>query len=295
MSVIRSIVLAAAASAVCLAQSAAPKAEFEVASVKPSAPFIPGQGSSLSLGVHIDDSQVRCTQLALKDYIRIAYQIKDYQVSGPEWIGSERYDLSGKVPQGIEASRDHIDQMIQSLLLDRFQLKTHTEKKEFAVYALTAAKGGLKMKESALDPEEPGKAPVDVKASGSAAGTSVTLGRGASFTIADNKLTAIKLSMAQAADLLARFVDRPVVDMTGAKGAYDFVLEFTPDDFRAMMIRSAIAAGVTLPPQAIAYMEQQSGDSLFTAVQTVGLKLERQKAPLDVLVVDHVLKNPSEN
>lgn len=293
MKVIRSIAFALFLSAAAFAQTGAPKPEFEVASIKPSAPFIAGAGNSLGVGVHIDGSQVRCTQLSLKDYTRMAYNLKDYQISGPEWIGSERFDINAKVPEGT--NRDQVRGMIQTLLVDRFQLKSHMEKKEFPVYALTVAKGGLKMKESPLDPEEPGKAQVDVKASGSAAGTSVSLGRGASFTMADNKIQGVKLSMVQIADLMARFLDRPVVDLTGDKGTYDFVLEFTTEDFRAMMIRSAIAAGVTLPPQAIAYADAQSGDSLYTALQAAGMKLERQKAPLEVLVIDHVLKTPSEN
>jgi len=79
--------------------------------------------------------------------------------------------------------------------------------------------------------------------------------------------------------MLARFADRPVVDMTELKGNYDFMLEFSPEDFRAMMIRSAIAAG----------------DSLFTALQTLGLKLEPRKAPLEVLVIDHIERALTEN
>ena len=291
MSVIRSIVFTAVASAVCSAQAPAPKLEFEVASIKPSAPFT--GGGQLNVGVHIDGSQVRCASLALKDYIRMAYKVKDYQISGPEWMGSERYDINAKVPEGTD--RDQVAEMVKALLVDRFQMKTHNEKKEFPVYALTVAKGGVKMKEVALDPEQAGKPPVDVKINAGAAGTTVNLGRGASFTFANNKIEGYRLTMVQAADLLARFVDRPVVDMTENKGTYDFVLEFTPEDFRAMMIRSAIAAGVALPAEARAYMEAQSGDSLFTALQAIGLKLERQKAPLDVLVIDHVLKTPSEN
>jgi uncharacterized protein (TIGR03435 family) len=97
------------------------------------------------------------------------------------------------------------------------------------------------------------------------------------------------------ADSLARFVDRPTVDMTNLKGNYDFTLKFTPEDFRAIMIRSAIAAGVQLPAEAMRALEGVSGDSLFTALQTLGLKLEPRKAPLEVLVIDHTEKAPSEN
>jgi uncharacterized protein (TIGR03435 family) len=95
--------------------------------------------------------------------------------------------------------------------------------------------------------------------------------------------------------MLARFEDRPVVDMTGLKGKYDFTLSFTEEDYHAMMIRAAISSGMALPPEAIQAMERASGDSLYTALDAVGLKLESRKAPLDVLVIDHAEKNPSEN
>jgi uncharacterized protein (TIGR03435 family) len=101
--------------------------------------------------------------------------------------------------------------------------------------------------------------------------------------------------MASFVDTLGRFLDRPVVDATGLTGNYDFELAFTPEDYRAMQIRSAIAAGVVLPPEALRLLEGGSGDSLFSAIQTIGLKLESRKAPLEVLVVDSVRKTPTEN
>jgi uncharacterized protein (TIGR03435 family) len=97
------------------------------------------------------------------------------------------------------------------------------------------------------------------------------------------------------ADLLARFVDRPVVDMTALKGSYDFGMDFTPEDFRAMMVRGALTAGVALPPEAMRALEGVSGNSLFSAIQTLGLKLDRRKAPLEVLVIDRAEKVPTEN
>jgi uncharacterized protein (TIGR03435 family) len=78
-------------------------------------------------------------------------------------------------------------------------------------------------------------------------------------------------------------------------GTYDFELPFTPEDFRAMQIRAALAAGVVLPPEALRAMEGASGDSLFTAVQAVGLKLESRKAPVAVVVIDSVRKTPTDN
>jgi uncharacterized protein (TIGR03435 family) len=111
----------------------------------------------------------------------------------------------------------------------------------------------------------------------------------------DNRFDAVKLHMTQFADMLARFVDRPVVDLTELKVAYDFSLQFSPEDFRAMQIRAAISAGMSLPPEAMRAMESASGDSLFAAMEALGLKLDARKAPLEVLVVDSIAKTPSEN
>lgn len=276
------------------AQSPPPLPEFEVASVKPSAP--PG-ADSLAVGIHIDGAQVRCASLSLKDYIALAYRLKTYQISGPEWLASERFDVAAKLPAG--AAREQIRDMVQALLLDRFQLKAHRDTKEFPVYALVVAKGGPKMKESAQDAAAAaGQGNIDITAGGGRAGSGVDLGNGSSFVMGENGFDAVKLTMPSFADMLARFVDRPVLDMTELKGAYGFSLRFSPEDFRAMRLRAAMAAGisVSLPPETMrAVLDGASGDSLFAAMEPLGLKLDARKAPLDVLVIDRIEKTPSEN
>lgn len=266
---------------------------FEVASIRPSAP--PGV-DRVDVGVHIDGSQLRCSQLSLRDYLTAAFRIKIYQVSGPDWIASERFDISAKLP--VEAKEGQVPEMLQALLVDRFQLKFHKEKKDFPVYGLVVAKGGLKATPTPPDAQsktgDTPKPAVNVTGGGSQRGVNINLGNGSSFSLADNKFVARKLTMAQLADTLARFEDRPVVDMTGVEGAYDLELEFTPEDYRAMLIRSAVSAGVTLPPEALKLMDA-SGDSLLAALEKVGLKLEPRKAPLDMLVIDHMSKTPTEN
>ena len=190
--------------------------------------------------------------------------------------------------------------MLQALLADRFQMKFHREKKDFPVYALVIAKGGLKLKETLKDPEspdsgEPAKPAVNVTGSGGRGGVHINLGNGSFYSLADNKFIGRKLTMVSFVDTLARFEDRPVVDMTDLKGNYDVELDFTTEDYNALMIRSAIAAGVVLPPEAMKALEYSSGDSLLAALEKVGLKLEARKAPLDVIVIDHMTKAPTEN
>jgi uncharacterized protein (TIGR03435 family) len=292
MNAFRCIVPAVLAAAAAFGQT--PRPEFEVASIHPTDQSNPAQ---VNVGVHIDGAQVNITYFALKDYIRVAYKLKDYQVVGPDWMASQRFDISAKLPAG--ATREQVPDMLKSLIEDRFKLKTHMDSKEFPVYALIPAKGGIKLKESPVDDDTAAAgapAPnVNVTATGGARGVTIDLGRGAYFAFADNKLEAKKLTMQAFCDTLARFMDKPVVDMTDLKGTYDITLNFTPEDYTAMLIRSAISAGVTLPPQALKALEFSSGDSLASALQLVGLKLDSRKAPLPVLVVDKIDKNPTEN
>jgi len=285
-------------SAPVFGQTAGPRPEFEVASIRPSGPQPPSQ---LGVGLHIDGAQVTINYFALRDYIAMAYDLKIYQISGPDWLPSTRFDIAAKVPAGT--GRDQVRPMLQSLLEDRFQMKTHRDSKEFAVYALVVAKGGPKLKESPkespLDPADPG-APsqgggVNVSAQGGRGGVNVNYGGGSSVAFANNGFEGRKLSMPLFTEWLGRFMDRPVVDMTGLKSTYDITLDFTPEDYMAMMIRSAIAAGVVLPPEAMRALEGASGDSLSAALQTLGLKLESRKAPIEVLVVDKMEKMPTEN
>jgi len=276
----------------------APPPQFEVASIRPSAPTSLGQ---VGLGLHIDGSQVSIRQFALKDEIAIAFKLKQYQVSGPDWLATEKFDIVAKLPDG--APRDQVREMLQALLLDRFQMKTHHESKDFSVYAVVVGKGGLKMKESPADPADPpadgDKKPdngaVNVSVSGGRGGVVANYGNGSFFTLGNNRIDAQKMQMSYVADMLARFEDRPVLDFTELKGKYDFTLTFTEEDYHAMMIRAAISSGMALPPEAIQAMQNASGDSLFSALQAVGLKLEPRKAPLDVLVIDHIEKAPTEN
>lgn len=289
------ILFSVLACAILFSQTPATRPEFEVASIKPTAT---AGVKGVVAGVRMDGSQVSCASLSLKEYIAIAYRLKNYQVLGPEWMASERFDIIAKLPAGGDEKQ--VPAMLQALLEDRFQLKMHRESQEFPVYELVVGRDGLKMPESAPDSGQEAQSggtggSVNVAASGQPGGVTIHYGHGSYFTFADNRLEGRKLTTTAMADVLARFTDRPVVDRTNLKGAYDFTLELSPEDFRAMMIRSAIAAGVALSPRALQIAESASGESLFTAVEKLGLKLESRKAPLEVLVVDHAEKNPTDN
>ena len=293
MRVFRSVLLCITASAVLLSQTPPARMEFEVASIKPTA--VTPLGAQVHVGIQIDGAQAHCSYLSLKDYIRIAYDVKDYQITGPDWMASERFDIHAKLP---ENGHGKFREMLQNLLTDRFQIKMHRDSKEFSVYGIVVGKGGLKLKESPLDPAtegDGGKDGVNVSAEGGRGGTTVKFGRGAYFSLADNKFEARKLTIALLADSIGRFVERPVVDMTDLKGTYDLTLDFTPEEYRTLLIRMAMSAGVNLPPEVIKLLEGGSDEALFKGLQASGLKMESRRAPLEVLVIDSVSKTPIAN
>ncbi|HEY7188968.1 MAG TPA: TIGR03435 family protein [Vicinamibacterales bacterium] len=264
---------------------------FEVASVRPSA----DQVSQASVGVHIDGSQVRIVGLPLKLYVGMAYGLKPQQIAGPDWLGQPRFDLAAKIPDG--ASLLQLPQMFQALLADRFQMKSHRETKEFSVFALTVTKDGFKLQPSPSTPEAPSDKPpaVTVTAGGNASGSGADLGRGSSFSLANNRVEIHKMTMLQIAELLTRLSDRPVIDATGIAGAYDLSLEMTPEDFMGVQIRGGLNNGAIIPAQALRLLDNAALDPFTNALQKSGLSLESRKAPLEVLVIDSIQKAPTEN
>jgi uncharacterized protein (TIGR03435 family) len=273
----------------CAALFAQTRKEFEVASVKPSGDQPP---NLVNVGLHIDGSQVRISYLSLKDYISIAYRVRINQIVGPDWMASQRFDIAGKLPDGSAPS--DVAAMLQSLLADRFQMKLHREMKEFPVYGLEVAKTGLKVMPSGET--EGFDRGVNVAAGGNANGATISFGAGAFFSLGLDSIEIKKLGMGTITDMLTRFLDRPVIDMTNLKGTYDLTLPLTSEDRNVMLIRSAVAAGVVLPPQAVAYMDSiTTHDSLSASLQKIGLTLEPRRSPLEVVVIDQMSKTPTEN
>jgi uncharacterized protein (TIGR03435 family) len=176
-------------------------------------------------------------------------------------------------------------------------LKLHRDKKELPVYALVIGKPPLRLEKSKPDASAAAaqKGEVSVAASGSAAGVSVDLGNGSYYSFANGKFVAKNFTMEMLARQLERYVDRPIIDMTGIEGQYDVAIDVTPEDAQTMMIRAAVQAGVVLPPQALRLMENGSIASLLDGFEKLGLKLEPRKALLEVLVIDESLKTPTEN
>ncbi len=244
-----SIVLAILAASPLLAQDPS-LPQFDVATVKLSPPPS-GDTVNINLGTVLN-GRLAMTNVSLSDCIKLAYGIvSDDQLVGPDWIRSRQvlFDIVAQSPP--ETPRDQVLLMLQPLLAERLKLVLHHERKQRSYLGLSIGKNGVK-----IQPAKPG-API---------GNLAVRGR----------IVANQMPMSVLVTVLSRFERETVVDLTGLKGAFEFKLEWTPDDAAA-------------PPGA-------SAPSLFTAVQQqLGLRLESRKGPLDVLVVDHAEKVPAEN
>ena len=269
--------------------------QFEVASVRP---FAPTQGQ-VAAGLHFDGAQVRGVGLSLRDYLATAYRFKATLISGPDWTATERYDIQATLPDG--STKAQVPEMLQALLAERFQVKLHKEKKEFPIFALVLAKGPQKLKELPPDPNEDkaNDEPVGMANVATIAvvgnGVSVTYARGASISVGNNRIEVNKLPLWVFCRNLERYSDRQIVDMTGLPGTYTFTVDVTPEDYQAMLIRSAVLRGQNIMAEAQKLLDATPSSALSDALQQVGLKLEARKAPLDVIVIDSALKTPTAN
>src|ERR1017187_5176313 len=140
------------------------KLEFEVASVKAAAPMT---GGFMRIGMRVDAGRMDYANVSLKDCIRTAYGLSDYQISGPDWLSGARFDIVAKLPEG--ATKDQVPEMLQALLAERFKIAVHHESKVHDTYALAVAKNGPKLTASA-PPEKPDAASGPSGASGGKSG-----------------------------------------------------------------------------------------------------------------------------
>jgi uncharacterized protein (TIGR03435 family) len=264
--------------------------EFEVASIKPTPEG--ANPTAAAIGLRITGSNVRISGLSLRDYIGMAYSLEPPQVIAPEWTAQIRFDIAGNLP--ADGTREQIPQMMQALLVDRFDLRVHKEQREFSIYALVVGKGGLKIKGTPLDPNAPKPAAIEAGGAGSAAGIVINMG-GGTFTLASNKLEVKNMAMVDLAAALTRFAERKTIDATGNTDRFDFSLDLTQEDYQFAMMRAAVNNGVVLPPQVLRFLDSAPSNVLGQYIARTGLELEERRAPLDVVVVDSVAREPKAN
>jgi uncharacterized protein (TIGR03435 family) len=240
----------------CLSLPAICQPAFTVASMKQNE-FLPGKRPI----VIVNPGRITLTGLTLQTLIARAYMVKEYQVRGPAWMYSTRYNIAATMPE--DTPETVVWEMLQALLAERLRLTVRRTRQELPVYAIVRAKSGPKLKP--VSPGEPG------------------------VQLRGGLLNARSATMQSLANLLGTFLDRPVVDQTGLDGAYEVTLSFTPDpNLGPAMKKLSVEMELT--------NTEANGGSIFTAVQEqLGLKLEARKAAVEILVVESALKVPVEN
>jgi uncharacterized protein (TIGR03435 family) len=245
---------------------------FEVASIKPADP---GLSNPLWAGIKSDQTLVRYSNVTLRDCIRAAWRVRDFQIQGPPWISDSRYEIVAKLGS---RTQDQIPEMLQSLLVERFKLNLRHEKKELPVYTLMIGKGGSSLKLAAE---------TKIEQMSTALGPDGKPRAAMSFRILKNgvSLHAPSASLAAFVELVSRFTERPVIDRTNLKGQFDITLDFSPETW----------TGLPSEIQAEPRTTGEPGPSVFAAFQQYGLKLEPRKEEVDILTVVHAEKTPLEN
>lgn len=274
-------------------QQPAAKPAFEVASIKAAQPSPMGR---IRVMMNADAEMLRYTNVSLKDCLRIAYRVKEFQIQGPDSL-DKRYDIAAKIPAGV--SQDQVPEMLQSMLEERFKLKLHRDTKEHAVYALVAAKDGPKLKPAEVQmgtPAAPGPGMVVRPMAGGPSGPP----RNAVMMQVDGAgahLKAPSATLGNLADMISRFTERPVIDATGISGQYDFDLVFSPESMRGMPGGMRVGPGPGPgdgPPRAAESAAEPAG-SIYDSVKAYGLRLDPRKAPMEILIIDHIESEPTEN
>jgi uncharacterized protein (TIGR03435 family) len=238
-------------------QAAVGTPTFEVASVKRNT----AAGDTEPTG---DSSNGRLSLRNMPMFVLVAraYQVNYDRLAGPDWIRTERYDIDAKFPPDVRS--DTLYPMLQNLLAGRFKLVVHRDRTPVPVYALVVGKNGPKLQKASAGSEAMNKCS----------------GKDLQLTCLNRKSTMADLARNLPRWTYRDWFDLPIVDQTGLDGAYDFSLTWTltrrPDD----------TSGASGPGFV----------SLFDALQDqLGLKLERRKAPLERIVIDHIERVPTDN
>jgi uncharacterized protein (TIGR03435 family) len=241
-------------SLVCL--QGAQAQSFDVASIRPHAP------DDNRFGVKMpSDGRFTATGCVAKLVLMVAYDVQETQIiGGPSWFATEKWDIQARSAGDVARSAEETRLMLQNLLAERFALRIHRQTEQRPAYVVTIAKGGAKFKAR----EQPGRTNVQ---------------------ITSNSIRIEAGDLARMVQVLATALGRPVIDRTGLRGLYDFSVQW--DD---APVREGGVPGLDVPAA-----PGNDRGSIFTAFQEqLGLRLEPQRAPVEVIVVDGV-ERPSAN
>jgi uncharacterized protein (TIGR03435 family) len=302
----------------CLAygQTADKPLAFDAASVKPATPPTPdGRGMIMMAGPSggpgtKDPGRIHYPYMSLKNILMNAFDVKNFQIVGPGWLDTERFDITATMPP--DTTKEQFRAMLQNLLAERFKLTVHRETKELPMYSLVVAKGGPKMKEAAeaapKDDSDSAPPPPPLPSQPKIGPDGFPIlplgGRAGLFMMmmpGRTRLMAQQQTMQDLATRLTNLLSRPVTDATALKTKYDFTLTFSLEGLNGPM--GPMGPMPPPPPgaggggaSAVYVPDGEAPPDLFAAVQAqLGLKLEPKKGPVELIVIDHVEKTPTEN
>ncbi len=272
---------------------------FEVASIKPSNPDASNPLSALPMIMPAPGGRLTGTNVALRQLVLTAYELQDFQlVGGPSWVTSRKFDLNAKAGNP-DATGKEIAAMLKTLLADRFQLKAHMETRDVPVGVLVVARSdgklGPKLKVSTANcpsAEEQSEKFREALSKGGPAAVQSLMGQPGgecsmmpSIANGGNLSAGMGLGMkgqpiSTLVALLTQFTGKTIQDKTGLTGRYDFELTFDPE----VLLRMVSQLGINIPAGAL---PPSTAPSLLTSLnEQLGLKLENEKAPGQVLVID---------
>jgi uncharacterized protein (TIGR03435 family) len=315
--------LAALACCALQGQTADKPLSFDAASVKAAAPpTVTGRGAIMFRGPSggpgtKDPGRINYPNMSLKNLLMNAFDVKNYQVSGPGWLDTERFDITATMPP--ETTKEQFRMMLQNLLVERFKMAVHRETKELPMYALVVGKGGPKMKESepvaaadntdaAPSPPPPLPSQPKIGPDGFPDIPPHAGGRGGIVMVmmpGRARMMGQRQTMPDLANRLSAQLSRPVTDATGLTAKYDFTLTFSTEGLSGAMgpmgpmgpvLAAAPPPGGGRGPDSVYVPEGDTPPTLFAALQAqLGLKLEPKKGNVEIIVVDHMEKTPTEN
>lgn len=231
---------------------------FEVAAVKASDPRQPA-----NYKVSPTQGAIHIVNMPLRQWVEMALPVSDYALKAPAWLEGARFDLDAKFPAGGPFSQKDINEMIRNLLIERFGLKWHDERGIVSGYKLVAGKKLLLKPSDLSNPKQRG---------GRSRGQALIAGH--------------NMSMSDLATALGEVLEKPVVDATHLSGGYEINLVWRPldDDLASVMAKRMNMSADDLPPSVFAALQEQ-----------LGLRLQNARVLSDVIVLDNVSRQPTDN
>lgn len=262
-----------------------PAASFAVASVKPALLPQPGAGRQGGFSPLNEPGRLRFPAVTLKTLLMFAYDVRDFQIVGPGWIGDERFSVEATMP--ADTTQDQTRTMLRNLIADRFKTEIHRETRPLPIYSLVIAKSGLKIPNT-----PPPRAKQLGDSSFAADGFPVVppefTGIMTFLINGQAKLTAQQATMHELATELERRLGVPIRDETQLTDKFDFVLKFSPEGLSGPGGRSV--------PATTALDVQEPQRDIFSALQSdLGIRLESRRGPVEIIVIDHAEKVPTDN